>query len=69
MVSLRLMPRDVEFFDLLRADGENLLAATRDLRGLMDSYDDLDARIARIQKLEHAGDEGSAKWATSRALR
>jgi hypothetical protein len=23
----------------------------------MDSYDDLDARIARIQKLEHAGDE------------
>jgi len=57
MVSLRLMPRDVKFFDLLQADGENLLAAARELRGLMDSYDDLDARIARIQKLEHAGDE------------
>jgi len=57
MVSLRLMPRDVKFFDLLQADGENLLAAARELRALMDSYDDLDARIARIQKLEHAGDE------------
>ena len=57
MVSLRLMPRDVKFFDLLQAGGENLLAAARELRGLMDSYDDLDARIARIQKLEHAGDE------------
>jgi len=57
MVSLRLMPRDVKFFDLLQADGVNLLAAARELRALMDSYDDLDARIARIQKLEHAGDE------------
>jgi predicted phosphate transport protein (TIGR00153 family) len=57
MVSLRLMPRDVKFFDLLQADGENLLAAARELRGLMDTYDDLDARIARIQELEHAGDE------------
>lgn len=57
MVSLRLMPRDVKFFDLLQAGGENLLAAARELRGLMDAYDDLDARISRIQDLEHAGDE------------
>ena len=57
MVTLRLMPRDVRFFDLLIADGANLLAAARELRGLMDSYDDLDARIERIQVLEHAGDE------------
>ena len=57
MVSLRLMPRDVKFFDLLVADGENLLAAARELRALMDSYDDVPGRIARIQALEHAGDE------------
>ena len=57
MVSIRLMPRDVKFFDLLIAGGKNLLAATHELRGLMDAYDDLDARIARIQALEHAGDE------------
>lgn len=56
MVSLRLMPRDVKFFDLLIADGQNLLEAARELRQLMDTYDDLDARVARIQALEHAGD-------------
>lgn len=57
MVSLRLMPRDVKFFDLLQAGSENLAAAARELRGLLESFDDLDARIARIQELEHTGDE------------
>ncbi len=57
MVSLRLMPRDVKFFDLLVADGENLLKAAGELHGLMQAYDDIDARIGRIQELEHAGDE------------
>ncbi len=56
MVSLRLMPRDVKFFDLLITDGANLLEAAHELSELMTSYDDLDGRIARIQDLEHAGD-------------
>ena len=51
------MPRDVKFFDLLIEDGANLLAAARELHGLMRDYDDLAARIARIQVLEHKGDE------------
>ena len=57
MVSLRLMPRDVKFFDLLIADAANLSAAAQELRALMDSYDDVGARIERIQALEHAGDK------------
>jgi len=61
MVSLRLMPRDVKFFDLLIADGANLLAATHELSELMTSYDDLDGRIERIQGLEHAGDQIGAE--------
>jgi len=56
MVSFRLMPRDEKFFDLFVADGENLLAAARELAQLMSAYDDLDARVARIQALEKAGD-------------
>jgi len=56
MVSLHLMPRDVKFFDLLIADGQNLLKAAGELHGLMDTYDDIGARIGRIQDLEHAGD-------------
>ncbi len=57
MVSLRLMPRDVKFFDLFMSDGENLLAAARELDDMMRSYDKLDERIGRIQVLEHSGDE------------
>lgn len=57
MVSLRLMPRDVKFFDLFVVDGDNLLAAAQELDALMTSYDGLDERIARIQDLEHRGDE------------
>jgi predicted phosphate transport protein (TIGR00153 family) len=57
MVSLRLMPRDVKFFELFITDGDNLLAAARELNDLVSSYDQLDERIARIQALEHAGDE------------
>jgi predicted phosphate transport protein (TIGR00153 family) len=51
------MPRDVKFFDLFMADGDNLLAAARELDELMSSYDQLDERIGRIQALEHSGDE------------
>jgi uncharacterized protein len=57
MVSLRLMPRDEKFFDLFVADGENLLAAARELADLMTSYDRVEERVARIQVLEKAGDE------------
>ena len=57
MVSLRLMPRDVRFFDLFVADGENLQRAADELEQLMRSFDDLGARIGRIQELEHHGDE------------
>ena len=56
MVSLRLMPRDVKFFDMFIADGDNLLEAANELNDLMSSYDKLDERIARIQELEHSGD-------------
>jgi predicted phosphate transport protein (TIGR00153 family) len=57
MVSLRLMPRDVRFFDMFRADGQNLLNAARELAEMLDAYDSIDERIARIQALEHHGDE------------
>lgn len=56
MVSLRLMPRDPRFFDMFRADAQNLRSAATELAELLDSYDRIDERIARIQELEHAGD-------------
>ena len=53
----RLLPKDVRFFDLFIADGENLQAAARRLREMIDTYDDLDARVAEIQRLEKRGDD------------
>ena len=56
-MSFRLLPKDVKFFDLFVADGENLQAAATKLRDLIEKFDDLDARIAEIQLLEKRGDD------------
>jgi uncharacterized protein len=56
-MSFRLLPKDVKFFDLFVADGENLQAAATKLRDLVEAFDDLDARIAEIQLLEKRGDD------------
>lgn len=57
MVSLRLMPRDPRFFDMFRADAQNLRSAATELAEMLDAYDRIDERITRIQELEHLGDE------------
>ena len=56
-MSFRLLPKDVRFFDLFVADGENLQAAATKLRDMLERFDDLDARIAEIQMLEKRGDD------------
>jgi uncharacterized protein len=57
MSPLRLMPRDERFFELFIADGENLLAAARELEALLTTYDRVDERVDSIRDLEHRGDE------------
>ena len=56
-MSFRLLPKDVRFFDLFVADGENLQAAATTLRDMVDAFDNLDARVAEIQLLEKRGDD------------
>jgi predicted phosphate transport protein (TIGR00153 family) len=56
-MSFRLLPKDVRFFDLFIADGENLQAAALKLRDMVDSYDDLERRVSEIQLLEKRGDD------------
>ncbi len=53
---VRLIPRDEAFFEVFLRDGENLLAAARELDDLVSTFDRLDERVARIQALEHEGD-------------
>lgn len=56
-MSFRLLPKDVRFFDLFTADGENLQAAAGKLREMIESFDRLDERVTEIQALEKRGDE------------
>jgi predicted phosphate transport protein (TIGR00153 family) len=56
-MSFRLLPKDVRFFDLFIADGENLQVAAGRLRDMIESYDRLDDRVTEIQALEKRGDE------------
>jgi predicted phosphate transport protein (TIGR00153 family) len=56
-MSFRLLPKDVRFFDLFTADGENLQAAAGKLRDMVESFDRLDERVTEIQALEKRGDE------------
>ena len=55
-MAFRLIPRDIKFFDLFIADGENLAAAAERLAELVDQYDRLDERNAEIQALENCFD-------------
>jgi predicted phosphate transport protein (TIGR00153 family) len=56
-MAFRLIPKDIKFFDLFTADGDNLAEAAGRLSDLVDRYDRLDQRIAEIQDLEKRGDE------------
>lgn len=55
-MTFRLLPKDVRFFELFVADGENLQAAATALHDMVAAYDRLDERVEEIQRLEKAGD-------------
>ncbi|HYH93046.1 MAG TPA: DUF47 family protein [Candidatus Saccharimonadales bacterium] len=55
-MTFRLLPKDVRFFELFVADGENLQAAANALEAMVESFDRLDERVAEIQVLEKRGD-------------
>ena len=56
-MSFRLLPKDVRFFELFIADGENLQEAAMRLDEMVSAYDRLDERVAEIQRLEKRGDD------------
>ena len=56
-MSFRLLPKDVRFFELFVADGENLQAAAVRLHEMVRTFERLDEHVAEIQRLEKVGDE------------
>lgn len=55
-MSFRLLPKDVRFFELFVADGENLQAAAIRLHEMVSTYTRLDEHVEEIQRLEKEGD-------------
>jgi len=56
-MTFRLLPKDVRFFELFVADGENLRAAAARLHEMVSTYENIDEHVAEIQRLEKAGDQ------------
>jgi uncharacterized protein len=56
-MTFRLLPKDVRFFELFVADGENLRAAAQRLHEMVSTFENVDEHVVEIQRLEKAGDE------------
>lgn len=56
-MAFRLIPKDVKFYDLFIADGDNLSLAAGRLREMVEQFDRLDERVTEIQGLEKRGDQ------------
>ncbi len=54
---LRLIPREVRFYDLFVDDAANVLGAARLLEEMLRTYDDIERRAGEIRDAEHVGDE------------
>ena len=55
-MAFSIFPRHEEFFDLFDQSAENLREGARMLQDLLDNYQDVGAKIKRIEELEHKGD-------------
>ena len=56
-MAFRLIPKDVKFYDLFVADGDNLALAADRLCEMVEQFDRLDERVKEIQALEKRGDQ------------
>ncbi len=54
---LRLIPREVRFFDMFVEDAANVLGAARLLEAMLRTYDVVERRAGEIRDAEHRGDE------------
>ncbi len=56
-MKLKVSQRPEAFFDLFVESGENLRAASSELRAMVHDYQDVELKARRIQEREHEGDE------------
>ena len=56
VVKFPFIPREEKFFDLFEQSARNMVNAARGLKGLLDSWENVDIKVAEITELEHEGD-------------
>jgi len=56
MVRFQFLPAETQFYDWFEKATANLLDAAQQLQDLLDHYDDVENRVARLTELEHRGD-------------
>jgi uncharacterized protein len=61
---MRLLPQKASFFDLFDKQAENMVELTREVSEMLQRFDRLPEREARVRELEHLGDEFTHQIAT-----
>ena len=56
LVKFSFMPRNEKFFDLFEESARNMVKAARGLQELVETWKNIEGRIAEITELEHQGD-------------
>ncbi len=56
-MGLRLIPREEKFFELFSQQADNALEGARQLKDLLENYDNVDQKRLLIEKTESHGDE------------
>ena len=56
MARLRLIPRDMGFYELFEQDTSNLVVAAEKLVDFFDNYEDVEAKAKQLKDFEHQGD-------------
>ena len=52
----QILPTETRFYDLFEEHARTLQLAAAELRGLVEDYTDVEAKVARITAIEHEGD-------------
>ncbi|MFC1940320.1 DUF47 domain-containing protein [Chloroflexota bacterium] len=56
MFRLPFMPREEKFFELFEGSAQNAVKAAQRLKRLLDTWENIEARVSEITELEHEGD-------------
>ena len=56
MLKFPFIPREKKFFDLFEESARNMVKAAQELKGMVNTWEDIEGRAGEITELEHRGD-------------